>query len=281
MTGSSLAIDVSRVSGDRRVSKADSVAVEEPLEIQLSLPSAEGAAAKSVSITMRTPGDDAELAVGFLYTEGIIQSGDQVASVEHCGAPADKSGLKNIIRVALMPDVDVDLGRLQRHFYTTSSCGVCGKASLDALRVTGQESLIDNTAAFRRTVIVSMPDKLAAKQQVFTKTGGLHAAAVFDQAGKILFVREDVGRHNAVDKVVGALLLENMLPANELGLMVSGRASFELMQKTLVAGIPLLAAVSAPSSLAIDLAHEFDMTLIGFLRKGSFNIYAGEQRVIG
>ena len=280
MTGSSLAIDVSKVSGDQRVSKADSVAVEEPLEIQLSYPAAEGAAAKSISITMRTPGDDANLAVGFLYTEAIIQSAEQVASVEHCGAAADDTGLRNIIRVSLNPDVEVDLGRLQRHFYTTSSCGVCGKASLEALRVTGQASLSDNTVTFSRSVIVGMPDKLAAEQQVFTKTGGLHAAAVFNQAGEILFVREDVGRHNAVDKVIGALLLDAKLPASELGLMVSGRASFELMQKTLVARIPLLAAVSAPSSLAVQLANEFGMTLIGFLRNENFNIYAGEQRVI-
>ena len=279
MTGSSLAIDVSKVSGDQRVSIADSVAIEEPLEIQLSYPSAEGAAAKSVSITMRTPGDDAELAMGFLFTEGIIRSGKQVTSVEHCGATAPESGLRNIIRVKLKPGVDVDLGRLQRHFYTTSSCGVCGKASLDALRITGQESLADKTATFRRNAIVALPDKLMARQKVFTKTGGLHAAAVFDQNGEILFVREDVGRHNAVDKVVGALLLEDMLPANELGLIVSGRASFELMQKTLVAGIPLLAAVSAPSSLAVQTAKEFDMTLIGFLRNGKFNIYSGAQRV--
>jgi FdhD protein len=280
MTGSSLAIDVSKVSGDQRVSKADSVAVEEPLEIQLSYPAAEGAAAKSISITMRTPGDDANLAVGFLYTEAIIQSAEQVASVEHCGAAADDTGLRNIICVSLNADVEVDLGRLQRHFYTTSSCGVCGKASLEALRVTGQTSLSDNTVTFGRSVIVGMPDKLAAEQQVFTKTGGLHAAAVFNQAGEIQFVREDVGRHNAVDKVIGALLLDAKLPASELGLMVSGRASFELMQKTLVAGIPLLAAVSAPSSLAVQLAKEFGMTLIGFLRNDKFNIYAGEQRVI-
>jgi FdhD protein len=279
MTGSSLAIDISKVSGDQRITKADNVAVEEPLEIQLSYPSAEGAAAKSISITMRTPGDDAELAVGFLYTEGIIDSGDQVASVEHCGAPDSETGLQNLVRVALKPGVDVDIDRLQRHFYTTSSCGVCGKASLDALRVTGQSSLADQNTGFRRDIIAGLPDKLAAKQRVFAKTGGLHAAAVFDQDGELLILREDVGRHNAVDKVVGALLLEDRLPAGELGLMVSGRASFELMQKTLVAGIPLLAAVSAPSSLAVKLAQEFDMTLIGFLRKGNFNIYAGERRV--
>lgn len=280
MTASSLAIDVSKVRGNSRVSRADSVAVEEPLEIQLGYPSAEGAAAKSISITMRTPGDDPELALGFLYTEGIFRSADQVASVEHCGMPVDDGGLRNTIRVTLKPGVEVDLGRLQRHFYTTSSCGVCGKASLEALRVTGQAPLSDKTVTFRRAVIIGMPEVLAAQQRVFAKTGGLHAAAVFDQAGEILFVREDVGRHNAVDKVVGALLLEGKLPASELGLMVSGRASFELMQKTLVAGIPLLAAVSAPSSLAVQLANEFDMTLIGFLRNEKFNIYAGERRVI-
>ena len=279
MTGSSLAIDISKVSGDQRVSKADSVAVEEPLEIQLSYPSAEGAAAKSISITMRTPGDDAELAVGFLYTEGIIQSGEQVASVEHAGAADPDSGLRNIIRVALKPGVDVDIGRLQRHFYTTSSCGVCGKASLEALRVTGQESLADKGATFPRGIIISLPDKLAAKQEVFAKTGGLHAAAIFDQDGEIRVLKEDVGRHNATDKVIGELLAEGKLPANEMGLMLSGRASFELVQKALVAGIPLLAAVSAPSSLAVQLAQEFDMTLIGFLRNSNFNIYAGEWRV--
>jgi FdhD protein len=280
MTDSSLAIDISKVSGDQRVARADNVAVEEPLEIQLAAATADGAAAKSVSITMRTPGDDAELAVGFLYTECIIQSGAQIASVEHCGARDEDTGLRNTIRVNLIPDVDVDLDRLQRHFYTTSSCGVCGKASLEALRVTGQASLAENAASFRREVIVTLPDKLAERQKVFTKTGGLHAAAVFDQAGEILILKEDIGRHNAVDKVVGALLLEDRLPAGELGLIVSGRASFELMQKTLVAGIPLLAAVSAPSSLAVQLANEFGMTLIGFLRGGNFNIYAGESRVI-
>lgn len=280
MTGSSLAIDVRKVSGDRRTSKADTVAVEEPLEIQICFPSAEGAAAKSVSITMRTPGDDPELAVGFLFTEGIVRSGGQVASVEHRGAPVPETGLRNIVRVELKPGVNLDLGRLQRHFYTTSSCGVCGKASLDALRVTGQRSLADRRVTFRREVIVAVPERLREKQRVFTKTGGLHAAAVFDREGEILCLKEDVGRHNAVDKVIGAMLLADMLPASDCGIMVSGRASFELMQKTLVAGIPLLAAVGAPSSLAVQLAHEFGMTLIGFLRESNFNIYSGEQRVV-
>jgi len=280
MTSSSVAINISKVSGNQCASRADSVAVEEPLEIQLSYPSAEGAAAKSISITMRTPGSDAALAVGFLYTEGIIQSGNQLASVEHCGASVSESGLKNIIRVKLKSGVDINLERLQRHFYTTSSCGVCGKTSLDALRVIGQKSLIDKTTIFHRNAIISWPEILREKQQIFTKTGGLHAAAIFNQSSELLFIQEDIGRHNAVDKVIGALLFEDRLPAHELALMVSGRASFELMQKSLVAGIPLLAAVSAPSSLAVQLAIEFDMTLIGFLRKDKFNIYTGAQRII-
>ena len=279
MTGSSLAIDVSKVHGERQFSQADDVAVEEPLEIQLSSASPGGAAAKSVSITMRTPGNDAELAVGFLFTEAIITNASQISDVTHCGAPAPDSGVRNVIRVQLQPDVEVDLGRLERHFYTTSSCGVCGKASLDALRVTGQRPLTQASTRFPRAAIVQLPERLRERQMVFSKTGGLHAAAAFTPDGEITVVREDVGRHNAVDKVIGALLMANRLPAHELGLLVSGRASFELMQKALVAGLPLLAAVGAPSSLAVTLAKEFDMTLVGFLRRGNFNIYSHAERL--
>jgi len=278
MTGASLAIDVSKVHGERQFSQADSVAVEEPLEIQLCSASAADSAAKSVSITMRTPGDDAELAVGFLFTEAIITSASQIASVQHSGDPAP-AGFRNVIRVELEAGVQVDLGRLERHFYTTSSCGVCGKSSLDALRVSGQQPLSDVTTRFSREALVRLPDELRKEQEVFSKTGGLHAAAVFSPDGEITLVREDVGRHNAVDKVVGALLMANRLPAHGFGLLVSGRASFELMQKALVAGLPLLAAVGAPSSLAVSLAKEFDMTLIGFLRQGNFNIYSGAERL--
>ena len=228
---------------------------------------------------MRTPGSDVELALGFLFTEGIITDRDQVSDARSVGEPDDASGLQNTILVEIRSDVELDLSRLERHFYTTSSCGVCGKASIDALRVTGCESLKDKGATFSRKLIREMPDKLLRQQQLFSQTGGLHAAAVFDHAGEILIVREDVGRHNAVDKVVGALLQAGQLPANDYGLLVSGRASFELMQKALVAGIPSLVAVSAPSSLAVKLAHEFGMTLIGFLRGDRFNIYAGEQRI--
>lgn len=276
---SSSDIQISRIDGDSVVSIEDSVAVEEPLEIRLSSNTASGAAAKSISITMRTPGSDVELALGFLFTEGIITDRDQVSDARSVGEPDDTSGLQNTILVEIRPDVELDLSRLERHFYTTSSCGVCGKASIDALRVTGCESLKDKGATFSRKLIREMPDKLLRQQQLFSQTGGLHAAAVFDHAGEILVVREDVGRHNAVDKVVGALLQAGQLPANDYGLLVSGRASFELMQKALVAGIPSLVAVSAPSSLAVKLANEFGMTLIGFLRGDRFNIYAGEQRI--
>ncbi|MEX2496907.1 MAG: formate dehydrogenase accessory sulfurtransferase FdhD [Woeseia sp.] len=279
MSGSTLAIDVSKVEGQKQFSQADDVAVEEPLEIQVSSLTPGGSAAKSISITMRTPGDDAELAVGFLFSEAIIKSAADVASVEHCGAPAPDTGYRNVIRVELQPDVPLDLDRLERHFYTTSSCGVCGKSSLEALRVTGQRPMTDVTTSFAREMIVQMPDKLRESQQVFSRTGGLHAAAVFTPDGEISIVREDVGRHNAVDKVIGALLLAGRLPARGMGLLVSGRASFELMQKALVAGLPLLAAVGAPSSLAVSLAVEFDMTLIGFLRGGRFNLYSGARRL--
>lgn len=279
MTGASLAIDVSKVRGGRETPQADDVAVEEPLEIQLSSPAAHGAAAKSISITMRTPGNDEELAVGFLFTEGIITRPTEIRSVAHCGPPAPDTGYRNVVRVELEPEVEVDLDRLERHFYTTSSCGVCGKASLEALRVSGQRSLARVTTAFAREVIAGLPDRLREKQAVFSKTGGLHAAAAFAPDGEISLVREDVGRHNAVDKVVGRLLMDERLPAHRMGLLVSGRASFELMQKALVAGLPLLAAVGAPSSLAVSLAVEFDMTLVGFLRNGNFNIYSGASRL--
>lgn len=274
---SSVAFDIGQVSGDGEVARRDDVAVEEPLEIQLVTGGAAGAAAKSVSITMRTPGHDAELALGFLFSEGIITNETWIASIDECGEPDPETGVRNVIRVGL--DEAVDLDRLQRHFYTTSSCGVCGKASLDALRVAGQHSLKHASTRFPREVLTTMPERLRQQQEVFSRTGGLHAAAVFGPDGEIAVVREDVGRHNAVDKAVGALLRRHRLPANDLGLLVSGRASFELMQKALVAGLPLLAAVGAPSSLAVQLAREFDMTLVGFLRRDRFNIYAGPQRL--
>jgi FdhD protein len=258
----------------------DRVAVEEPLEIQLVSNTAGGAAAKSISITMRTPGDDEELALGFLHTEGIIDSARDVASVDAVGDADPVTGVRNVIRVTLKPDADPPLDRLERHFYTTSSCGVCGKASLDALYVNGRGSLSGEKTAFSPAILNDLPGRVRERQPVFAETGGLHAAAVFGPDGEIVVVREDVGRHNATDKAIGALLEAGEVPAHGYGLFVSGRASFELMQKSLVAGIPVLVAVGAPSSLAVDTANEFGMTLIGFLRDGNFNIYAGGERII-
>ena len=279
MAGSSHAVNISKVSNGVQEVHGDSVAVEEPLEIRLAFSTPEGRAVRSISITMRTPGNDKELAVGFLLSESIIRQAGDIASIEACGPAAPGSGNHNVVRVELDPDVSVDLGRLQRHFYTTSSCGVCGKTSLDALRVVGIEPLTDNHLNFQGDTLIGLPGKLRALQATFDKTGGLHAAAAFRTTGEFVVTMEDVGRHNAVDKVIGALLLENRLPGRDLGLIVSGRASFELMQKALVAGMPLLAAVSAPSSLAVQLASEFDMTLVGFLRGDTFNIYSGGQRI--
>lgn len=272
MTGRSQPIEVVKIRGDLRESVDDRVAVEEPLEIRLGYEQGGERHTRSISITMRTPGDDENLALGFLFSEGILRSLDNLAIVKPCDGD-------NTIRVELEAGVAVDLGRLQRHFYTSSSCGVCGKASLDALRVQGAEPLPAINGQFSRSAVVGLPERLRAAQETFDETGGLHAAAVFDPHGELIVVREDVGRHNAVDKVIGALFSEGRLPARDFGLMVSGRASFELMQKTLVAGMPLLAAVSAPSSLAVELAREFNVTLVGFLRGKNFNIYAGEERI--
>ena len=279
MTSNSQPVTISVVRGSSRQWREDRVAVEEPLEIRLGYELPEGRAETSISITMRTPGNDAELATGFLFTESIIRDPSDIALVKPCGSPAPDSGNTNVIRVELESGISVDLDRLQRHFYTTSSCGVCGKTSLDALRVSGASSRPLDDTRFDRAMLAGLPDKLRAAQKVFDETGGLHAAAAFNVAGDIIVSHEDVGRHNAVDKVVGTLLAEGQLPANELGLLVSGRASFELMQKALIAGMPLLAAVSAPSSLAVDLAREFNVTLVGFLRDDTFNIYAAEERI--
>lgn len=278
MAVTSRSIDIEKVGGAERRPIADEVAAEEPLEIRVAASAADDRATRSVSITMRTPGNDDVLAAGFLYTEGVIRHPADIVAIEACGPAAPDTGNRNVIRVDLRADVDVDFSRLQRHFYTTSSCGVCGKASLDALRTQGIAT-VQSAATFSREVLASMPANLREAQATFAATGGLHAAATFDARGGLVAVFEDIGRHNAVDKVLGSMLLGGRLPATDLGLMVSGRASFELVQKALVAGMPLLAAVSAPSSLAVTLAREFDMTLVGFLRGDTFNIYSGERRI--
>lgn len=246
----------------------DVLAVEEPLEIRLGFPDGTH---KAISITMRTPGDDGELAAGFLFTEGIISSPDQIEQIRHCGDGT------NTIRVDLHDCLDLDLKRLDRNFYTTSSCGVCGKASIEAL-ATGVKRTESDTKV-TPDVIHSLPHRLREAQSVFDTTGGLHASALFEADGGLDIVREDVGRHNALDKVIGAKFLASKTPISNNLLLVSGRASFELVQKALMAGIPILAAVGAPSSLAVELAREYGMTLIGFVRDDRFNIYCGMERV--
>ena len=278
MGSSSLAIDIERIASGEREVRPDRVAVEEPLEIRLGYATPDGRALKSLSITMRTPGDDAELAAGFLVSESIVRRAEDILAIEACG-PATDDGRRNVIRVELANHLDFDASRLSRHFYTTSSCGVCGKASLDALHALDVSAPPVGVPVFAESTLLAMPQKLLAEQSTFEETGGLHAACAFTSDGEVVVTREDVGRHNAVDKVVGRLLLDARLPANDLGLMVSGRASFELAQKALTAGMPLIAAVSAPSSLAIELAREFGLTLVGFLRGPSFNVYASPERL--
>ncbi len=259
--------------GRAEVSDTDRVAIEEPLEIRLKCPTGE----RQIAVTMRTPGHDHELALGFLFTEGILRADDHVVAIAQAGPDQEAA---NIVTVETDRAVDFDSFALERNFYMTSSCGVCGKAALDAIRVRAQFPASGETFRMEAYVLAQLPAQLLAAQAVFAGTGGIHGAALFDTRGLAGQVFEDVGRHNAVDKLIGARLIAGELPLANRGVLVSGRASFELVQKASVAGCPLLAAVGAPSSLAIDLAWEADMTLIGFLRDGRFNIYTVRNRVL-
>lgn len=270
-------IEITKIEGATTWNATDVLAVEEPLEIRIAWTLASVTTEKSISITMRTPGTDPDLAAGFLFTEGIVRSPAEISSIRHCGRQGSSSDDRNVIRVELSDGVSIDWKRLERHFYTSSSCGVCGKTSIEALAVTapplrqGPSVTIDS--------ILAMPLALQKEQSIFSQTGGLHAAGLFPGEGQLIAIREDVGRHNAVDKVIGAQFLEGATPLSGAILMVSGRASFELVQKALVAGIPILAAVGAPSSLAVELAAEYGMTLIGFVRDDRMNVYCGRERV--
>lgn len=265
---------VERMQDARRsIPARDVLAVEEPLEIRLETNLHGRPTGKTISVTMRTPGHDAELAVGFLFTEGIIRDRADVEDVGQCGVYG------NVVRIRLAPTAHVDLARLDRHFYTTSSCGVCGKTSIDALQATSRYPLPSAVSLVDATLLHRLPNALRKAQPVFDATGGLHASALFDATGELRCLREDVGRHNALDKVIGAQLLAGRLPADEHVLVVSGRASFELVQKALMAGIPVLVAVGAPSSLAVQLADRAGMTLVGFARDGRFNVYTGRDRI--
>ena len=257
----------------------DFLAVEEPLEIRLGIFENGKARHQSVSITMRTPGYDEELAVGFLFTEGIISAPEDVVSVVNCGANKRTNLPSNTVRVNLAKSAKVDLKKLERNFYTTSSCGVCGKTSLEILAAEVMEIERKDFPQISTDLIHRLPETLTRAQTVFAATGGLHAAALFDSKGELICLREDVGRHNAVDKLVGRQFLDGRIPLEDKILMVSGRASFELVQKALMARIPVMAAVGAPSSLAVSAAREFGMTLCGFVRDNRFNIYSGAERI--
>lgn len=268
---------INRISATGTRSETDLLAVEEPLEIRIGLPGVDKH--KAISITMRTPGDDFDLAAGFLFTEGIIHTAGQIKNIRYCGLPAKDKNIRNTLVAELAGGIEIDLKRLERHFYTTSSCGVCGKSSIEALH-TGAKRLQGKDFRVDSQIIHNLPNTLREAQAVFDRTGGLHASALFDAEGKLDVLREDVGRHNALDKVIGAKFMSGETPLSDRILLVSGRTSFELVQKALMAGIPVLAAVGAPSSLAVELAREFNMTLIGFVRDGRFNIYTGEQRIV-
>lgn len=264
---------IHKIVGDKIEKLTDVLAIEEPLEISISVLKAHPPIInKNISITMRTPGDDVDLALGFLFTEGIISSAKQVEDVHAMG---------NKVNVFLNTSKIIDLSKIARHSYTSSSCGVCGKASIDAIKTECKLSPKPFDLKINTHLIKGFPQKLREKQAVFDSTGGIHAAVLFDEDGEILALREDVGRHNALDKLIGASFTENRLPLNKQLLLLSGRASFELIQKASMAGIQCIMAVGAPSSLAVELAEEFGMTLIGFLNQKRYNIYCGENRITG
>ena len=266
-------IDALRDAGN--VHRADAIAVEEPLEIRLLKDgSAEnGGTGRPISITMRTPGDDPELALGFLFGEGLLREPRDVVDVRPCGPTG------NVIRVAVRADLPLDLERLQRNFYTTSSCGVCGKASIEAVTANVGIRSVASDLIVRESVLRVMPDVLRAVQAGFAETGGMHAVGLFTAEGELIASREDVGRHNAMDKLVGAALMNGTLPWSERIVLLSGRASFELIQKAMMAGAPLVAAIGAPSTLALELAQSAGITLVAFLRSGGCNVYCHPSRV--
>ncbi len=253
----------------------DNLAIEEPLEIRLSFIENGKAVKKPISVTMSTPGNEVELSIGFLYTEGIIQTFDQVSNVE--------VSLKNddqVVTVFFKENVKLNLTKLDRNFYTTSSCGVCGKSSIDAIKIVIPDFGLENlNSKIHLSLIYSLPEKLKVHQNIFNQTGGLHASAIFNLNGDLIILREDVGRHNALDKLIGSCLMNDKIPLNDSILLLSGRASFELIQKASMAGIKIIVAIGAPSSLAVELAKECNITLIGFLKSNQFNIYSLPDRI--
>ncbi len=261
------------VEKDRLRSRSDYLVTEEPLELRLTSP------LQTIAVTMRTPGADFDLAAGFLYSEGIISAREDLQTMSYCvDASVEEEQRYNIVNIKLKEELSPDLKSLERHFFTTSACGVCGKASITALKIRGCSPISPETKV-PAEVIYDLPNKLRSSQGLFTATGGLHAVGLFDWQGELLKLREDVGRHNALDKLIGSAFLARELPLSDRIIMVSGRSSFEILQKCIAARVPIVCAVSAPSSLAVSLAQEFGITLIGFLRGQKFNIYSGKERI--
>jgi FdhD protein len=271
---------IQRVTTEGVEEAEDDLAAEEPLEIVLAFGEGHARRRQSISITMRTPtGHDFELAVGFLFTEGVISRYKDVISVRYASTEGNEAAQTNVVQVDVHPSVKLDVEKLQRHFYTSSSCGVCGKTSLDNVHTTSCFFLKKGHPRVKSLILFDLPDKLRQSQSVFEATGAIHAAALFTTEGVLIALREDVGRHNALDKLIGWALQQGRLPLSNSILLVSGRSSFELVQKALMAGIPIIAAVGAPSSLAVQLANENNMTLIGFLKNKRFNIYSSFERI--
>ena len=279
LTRSIMPIPVERIEGPVSCRKQDVLAIEEPLQIRLNYEWKGKRREKDVALTMRTPGHDTELAAGFLFSEGILQSADQILRIGHSHRVSGRNAKRNSVTIDLRPGIDCDWQRLERNFYISSSCGVCGKVSIEAVQSRICFPLPPETPLIDLSAIPGLPETLRHAQSVFDQTGGLHAAALFDTSGGLLSLREDVGRHNAVDKLIGAEFLRARLPLRKSLILVSGRASFELVQKALMAGIPIMIAVGAPSSLAVEMALRFRMTLVGFLRGERFNVYSGAVRI--
>lgn len=267
-------VHIIRVASNTAYEAPDAITIEEPMEIRLSFDTGKGRTTKTVSVTMRTPGNDHELAAGFLYSEGVIATADAIEDISHT---KHESG--NVVVVRLRDGVAPNIGSLERNFYTTSACGVCGKTSIDAVMNACPVLDTKDTLCVPAAILYPLPELLRETQSIFKQTGGLHGCALFTAEGELILSREDAGRHNAMDKLTGAMLLEGKLPLQQHILMLSGRASFELIQKAAMAGIKIVAAVGAPSSLAVSMADEWGMTLIGFLREHKFNIYTGAQRI--
>ncbi|MDO3625280.1 formate dehydrogenase accessory sulfurtransferase FdhD [Mucilaginibacter sp. BT774] len=276
---SSTRLPVIKITDNEEFATHDTLAIEEPLEIRMEYGDTDERIIRSISVTMRTPGNDAELALGFLFTEGIIRQPEDVNSAKHCFIACTENK-ENIIQVSLKEGVEPVLHNTERNFYTTSSCGVCGKASINSIKTvsTYNNSITENRVS--SNLLHALPSALQKHQKVFAATGGLHASALFTFDGELVLVKEDVGRHNALDKMIGAALNKNILPLNQHILLLSGRISFELVQKAAMAGITIIAAVGAPSSLAVQLAEEFNITLVGFLRDQRFNMYTKPERIL-